>query len=59
MLVRSGVIGPLVRVLENGSPVGREASAKCLMKLTENLENAWSVSAHRGVSALLTICSYT
>ncbi|XP_009113138.1 uncharacterized protein LOC103838449 [Brassica rapa] len=57
VLVRSGVIGPLVRVLENGSSVGREASAKCLMKLTENSENAWSVSAHGGVSALLKICS--
>ncbi|KAJ4878509.1 ARM repeat superfamily protein [Raphanus sativus] len=57
VLVRSGVIGPLVRVLENGSCVGREASAKCLMKLTENSENAWSVSAHGGVSALLKICS--
>lgn len=57
VLVRSGVIGPLVRVLENGNPVGREASAKCLMKLTENSENAWSVSAQGGVSALLKICS--
>ncbi|KAJ0265817.1 ARM repeat superfamily protein [Hirschfeldia incana] len=57
VLVRSGVVGPLVRVLENGSVVGREASAKCLMKLTENSENAWSVSAHGGVSALLKICS--
>ncbi|KAF8077210.1 hypothetical protein N665_1056s0005 [Sinapis alba] len=57
VLVRSGVIGPLVRVLENGNSVGREASAKCLMKLTENSENAWSVSAHGGVSALLKICS--
>ncbi|KAF3569514.1 hypothetical protein DY000_02012775 [Brassica cretica] len=57
VLVRSGVIGPLVRVLENGSSVGREASARCLMKLTENSENAWSVSAQGGVSALLKICS--
>ncbi|XP_013612300.1 PREDICTED: vacuolar protein 8 [Brassica oleracea var. oleracea] len=57
VLVRSGVIRPLVRVLENGSSVGREASAMCLMKLTENSENAWSVSAQGGVSALLKICS--
>lgn len=57
VLIRSGVIGPLVRVLENGNGVGREASARCLMKLTENSENAWSVSAHGGVSALLKICS--
>ncbi|XP_010473342.1 PREDICTED: vacuolar protein 8-like [Camelina sativa] len=57
VLIRSGVIGPLVRVLENGNGVAREASARCLMKLTENSENAWSVSAHGGVSALLKICS--
>ncbi|CAA7029715.1 unnamed protein product [Microthlaspi erraticum] len=57
VLIRSGVIGPLVRALENGNDSGREASARCLMKLTENSENAWSVSAHGGVSALLKICS--
>ncbi|KFK40718.1 hypothetical protein AALP_AA2G031900 [Arabis alpina] len=57
VLIRSGVIGPLVRVLENGNGVGREVSARCLKKLTENSENAWSVSAHGGVSALLKICS--
>ncbi|CAL9214521.1 unnamed protein product [Arabidopsis halleri] len=57
VLIRSCVVGPLVRVLENGNVVGREASARCLMKLTENSENAWSVSAHGGVAALLKICS--
>ncbi|XP_024009188.1 vacuolar protein 8 isoform X2 [Eutrema salsugineum] len=45
------------RVLENGNVVGREASARCLMELTDNSENAWSVSAHGGVAALLKICS--
>ncbi|CAN8240872.1 unnamed protein product [Cochlearia groenlandica] len=57
VLVGSGVIGPLIRAIESGNDVGREASARCLMKLTENSENAWSVSAHGGVSALLKICS--
>ncbi|EOA40016.1 hypothetical protein CARUB_v10008705mg [Capsella rubella] len=57
LLIRSCVVGPLVRVLENGNVVGREASARCLMNLTENSENAWSVSAHGGVAALLKICS--
>ncbi|XP_010533862.1 PREDICTED: uncharacterized protein LOC104809545 [Tarenaya hassleriana] len=57
VLIRSGVIGPLVRVLENGSECGKEASARCLKKLTENSDNAWSVSAHGGVAALLKICS--
>ncbi|CAH2038288.1 unnamed protein product [Thlaspi arvense] len=57
VLIRSCVVGPLVRVLENGNCVGREASARCLMKLTENSENAWSISAHGGVAALLKICT--
>ncbi|KFK43419.1 hypothetical protein AALP_AA1G123400 [Arabis alpina] len=57
VLIRSCVVGPLVRVLENGNCVGREVSARCLMKLTENSENVWAVSAHGGVAALLKICS--
>ncbi|ESQ35726.1 hypothetical protein EUTSA_v10007228mg [Eutrema salsugineum] len=57
VLIQSCVVGPLVRVLENGNVVGREASARCLMELTDNSENAWSVSAHGGVAALLKICS--
>ncbi|XP_019059378.1 PREDICTED: U-box domain-containing protein 15-like isoform X2 [Tarenaya hassleriana] len=57
VLIRSGVIGPLVRVLENGNECGKEASARCLKKLTDNSDNAWSFSAHGGVTALLKICS--
>ncbi|XAR53676.1 hypothetical protein NMG60_11022321 [Bertholletia excelsa] len=57
LLVRGGVIAPLIRVLESGSEVGREMSTRCLMKLTENSDNVWSVSAHGGVTALLKICS--
>ncbi|KAE8732499.1 hypothetical protein F3Y22_tig00001928pilonHSYRG00015 [Hibiscus syriacus] len=56
-LVRAGIIGNLIRVLENGSDLGKEDAAKCLQKLTVNADNAWSVSAHGGVTALLKICS--
>ncbi|OAY24661.1 vacuolar protein 8 [Manihot esculenta] len=56
-LVRSGVIGPLVRALETGSELGKEAATRSLQKLTENSDNAWSVSAHGGVTALLKICA--
>ncbi|KAE8723046.1 hypothetical protein F3Y22_tig00013285pilonHSYRG00251 [Hibiscus syriacus] len=40
-----------------GSDLGKEEAAKCLYKLTVNADNAWSVSAHGGVTALLKICS--
>ena len=56
VLVGAGIVGPLVRVLESGSEMGKEMSAGCLMKLTENSDNAWSVSAHGGVTVLLKIC---
>ncbi|XP_020231493.1 uncharacterized protein LOC109812044 [Cajanus cajan] len=56
VLVTAGVIAPLVKVLDCGSEMGKVASATCLMKLTENSDNAWCVSAHGGVSVLLKIC---
>ncbi|GMI82387.1 hypothetical protein like AT1G61350 [Hibiscus trionum] len=57
VLVGTGIIGPLVRVLENGSDLGKEGAARCLQRLTVESDNAWSVSAHGGVTALLKICS--
>ncbi|KAH1066018.1 hypothetical protein J1N35_031005 [Gossypium stocksii] len=57
VLVGAGIIGPLVRVLENGSEFGKEGAARCLQRLTVNSDNSWSVSAHGGVTALLKICS--
>ncbi|XP_052200746.1 vacuolar protein 8 [Diospyros lotus] len=57
VLVDAGVVAPLIRVWERGTQIGKENSAKCLRKLTENSDNAWSVSAHGGVTALLKICS--
>jgi len=56
VLVGAGVISPLVKVLDCGSDLGKVAAARCLVKLTENSDNAWSVSAHGGVSVLLKIC---
>ncbi|KAK7820255.1 U-box domain-containing protein 40 [Quercus suber] len=56
VLIGAGVVGPLIRVLECGSEMGKEVALKCLMKLTENSNNSWSVSAHGGVTALLKIC---
>ncbi|KAK1305274.1 hypothetical protein QJS10_CPB11g01001 [Acorus calamus] len=55
-LVNVGVIAPLIRVLEGGSELGKERSVGALKRLTENSDNAWSVSAHGGVTALLKIC---
>lgn len=57
ILIGAGVIGPLIRVLESGNGFGKEAAARSLQKLTENSDNAWSVSAYGGVTALLKICS--
>ncbi|KAL6990948.1 hypothetical protein U1Q18_009069 [Sarracenia purpurea var. burkii] len=57
VLAGAGVVAPMIRVLEGGSEVGKEMSVRCLKKLTENSDNAWSVSAHGGVTALLRICS--
>ncbi|KAI9120629.1 hypothetical protein K1719_007662 [Acacia pycnantha] len=57
VLIASGIIAPLIRVLECGSESGKIGSSMCLMKLTFNSDNAWSVSAHGGVTCLLKICS--
>ncbi|PIN18571.1 hypothetical protein CDL12_08760 [Handroanthus impetiginosus] len=56
LLMTAGVIAPLIRVLESGSESRKEFAARCLMKVTENSENVWSVSAHGGVTFLLKIC---
>ncbi|KZV57588.1 vacuolar protein 8 [Dorcoceras hygrometricum] len=55
-VVAFGVIAPLIRVLESGNEPCQEFAARCLIKVTENSDNAWSVSAHGGVTALLKIC---
>ncbi|KAL8107874.1 uncharacterized protein LOC141672164 [Apium graveolens] len=55
VLAGAGIIAPLIRVLEGGSEVGKECAARCLLKVTENSDNSWSVSAHGGVTVLLKI----
>ncbi|CAL0309427.1 unnamed protein product [Lupinus luteus] len=57
VLIGAGVVANLIKVLECGSEVGKVGAARCLMKLTENSDNAWSVSAHGGVNILLRICA--
>ncbi|KAL1567346.1 vacuolar protein 8-like [Salvia divinorum] len=56
VLLSAGAIAPLIRVVEGGSKLSKEFSARCLMKMTENSDNVWAVSAHGGVPALLKIC---
>lgn len=56
-LILAGVIPPLVRILETGSELGKEKATRSLMKLTENSDNAWSVSANGGVPLVLNICA--
>lgn len=57
LLIGAGIIAPLTRVLDCGSELSKESAARCLQKLTENSENAWSISAHGGVTSLLKICT--
>ncbi|KAF6138358.1 hypothetical protein GIB67_040324 [Kingdonia uniflora] len=57
VLVEGGIIGPLIHVLEAGTDLGKERASRILQKLTENSENAWSVSAHGGVTILINICT--
>ncbi|KAK4439247.1 hypothetical protein Salat_0259600 [Sesamum alatum] len=59
VLIGAGVIAPLIRVLESGSDRSKTFAARCLMKVTENSDNVWSVSAHGGVTVLLKICGNT
>lgn len=56
-LISAGIIAPLIRVLECGNNLSKEFAARCLQKLTENSDNAWSISAHGGVTVLLKICT--
>ncbi|TVU08590.1 hypothetical protein EJB05_41999, partial [Eragrostis curvula] len=59
MLVKAGVIAPLVQVLENAastSELARERAAQALRELTENSDNVWAVCAHGGLTTLLHAC---
>uniref|UniRef100_A0ACD6ABW9 Uncharacterized protein n=1 Tax=Avena sativa TaxID=4498 RepID=A0ACD6ABW9_AVESA len=56
MLVKAGVIAPLVQLLESAAAsdgATRESAAQALRELTENSDNVWAVCAHGGVTTLL------
>ncbi|XP_031132109.1 uncharacterized protein LOC116033500 [Ipomoea triloba] len=58
VLIMAGIVGPLIRILENGrDELGKDYAARCLIKVTENSDNAWGVSAHGGVTVLVKICA--
>ena len=60
MLVKAGVIAPLVQMLENtdtASELGKERAAQALRELTENSDNVWAVCAHGGLTTLLHACA--
>ncbi|KAG6416540.1 hypothetical protein SASPL_123972 [Salvia splendens] len=56
-LIGAGVIAPLIRVLELGDEESKKLAATCLLSVTENSENVWSILSHGGITALLKICS--
>lgn len=57
ILIRPEIMSPLIQVLKCGRGLEKKSTARCFMKLTENLDNVWFVSVHGGVSTLLKICA--
>uniref|UniRef100_A0A0D9VCG6 DUF7032 domain-containing protein n=1 Tax=Leersia perrieri TaxID=77586 RepID=A0A0D9VCG6_9ORYZ len=60
MLVKAGVIAPLVQLLDSASTStvsSRERATQALMELTSNSDNVWAVCAQGGITMLLTICA--
>ncbi|KAF0904633.1 hypothetical protein E2562_036009 [Oryza meyeriana var. granulata] len=62
MLVKAGVIAPLVQLLDDAvtaaaTAVAKESAAQALRELTENSDNVWAVCAHGGVTTLLHACA--
>ncbi|XP_062234254.1 uncharacterized protein LOC133931397 [Phragmites australis] len=60
MLVKAGVIAPLVQLLENkdtASELAKERAAQALRELTENSDNVWAVCANGGLTTLLHSCA--
>uniref|UniRef100_A0A0E0ADF9 DUF7032 domain-containing protein n=1 Tax=Oryza glumipatula TaxID=40148 RepID=A0A0E0ADF9_9ORYZ len=68
MLVKAGVIAPLVQLLDDeaataavaagggATAVAKERAAQALRELTENSDNVWAVCAHGGLTTLLHAC---
>uniref|UniRef100_A0A0E0Q1S4 DUF7032 domain-containing protein n=1 Tax=Oryza rufipogon TaxID=4529 RepID=A0A0E0Q1S4_ORYRU len=69
MLVKAGVIAPLVQMLDDAAAtaavaggsgataVAKERAAQALRELTENSDNVWAVCAHGGLTTLLHACA--
>uniref|UniRef100_A0A0E0E5G3 DUF7032 domain-containing protein n=1 Tax=Oryza meridionalis TaxID=40149 RepID=A0A0E0E5G3_9ORYZ len=69
MLVKAGVIAPLVQLLDGAAAtaavaggggataVAKERAAQALRELTENSDNVWAVCAHGGLTTLLHACA--
>ncbi|XP_019176048.1 PREDICTED: vacuolar protein 8-like [Ipomoea nil] len=60
VLIMAGIVAPLIRILESGRDeleLGKDYAARCLIKVTENSDNAWAVSSHGGVTVLVKICA--
>ncbi|KAG8074859.1 hypothetical protein GUJ93_ZPchr0006g42801 [Zizania palustris] len=60
MMVKAGVIAPLVQLLEDEAittALAKERAAQTLRELTENSENVWAVCAHGGLTTLLHACA--
>ncbi|KAK1268365.1 hypothetical protein QJS04_geneDACA005320 [Acorus gramineus] len=51
-----GALGPLLRMIESGSPAARERAVAAVEAITSDPENAWAVSAYGGVGALVGAC---
>uniref|UniRef100_I1NXH1 DUF7032 domain-containing protein n=1 Tax=Oryza glaberrima TaxID=4538 RepID=I1NXH1_ORYGL len=62
MLVKAGVVAPLVQLLDSPSCTSttvssRERAAHALRELTSNSDNVWAVCAQGGVTVLLIVCA--
>lgn len=62
MLVKAGVVAPLVQLLDSPScssttVSSRERAAHALRELTSNSDNVWAVCAQGGVTVLLIVCA--
>lgn len=55
-LVSEGVLPPLIRLVESGSPVSKEKAAISLQRLSMNHETARAVVGHGGVGPLVDVC---
>ncbi|KAL8119124.1 uncharacterized protein LOC141661341 [Apium graveolens] len=55
-LVEEGVLPPLIRLVENGSAVGKEKATISLQMLSVSVETARSIVEHNGVRPLIEVC---